>query len=372
MKPAQRYEISVAGLLTAVSNCIPEPSHQALVKCVRSFELLSNAKLATTRGGDGSHYLARRKVLAHDGTVVHESHEEWVKEQLLLDAGDAGKTYSRLREEKFLLSKCEFTDLYLVHDMGTNNPADFVQIAIRQEDEFIDALAFDRYAWETPKTLKDLLYLVEGETVPTDSRRRICQPVYQLDAVIDVEAFVAEAETIDAVNREMVRRRTYSVSSGSESPDKARTSEVKTHDELFPGWDRQPHKARRLFNDWKHSSAGRSGARLCDHWVMQLSDWADPKSNDRHLGLVPMWTFSQKLAEVDSNKGDTYAHFGKLQTLDRRVKVPFGWYFYMLHGNRVGDGSGKRVLADAEAGLIVLAEHDYRVLKDWREHGYGF
>ena len=52
--------------------------------------------------------------------------------------------------------------------------------------------------------------------------------------------------------------------------------------------------------------------------------------------------------------------------------MPFAWYFYMLHGNRVDDACGKRVLAAAEAGKIVLPEHDYRVLKDWREHPYGF
>jgi len=105
---------------------------------------------------------------------------------------------------------------------------------------------------------------------------------------------------------------------------------------------------------------------------MQLSDWTDPTNKNRALGLVPMWTFPQKIARIDASKGDTYTHFGKLQTLDRRVKVPFGWYFYMLHGNLVGDDSGKRVVADAEDGLIVLPEHDYRVLKAWREYGYGF
>lgn len=85
-----------------------------------------------------------------------------------------------------------------------------------------------------------------------------------------------------------------------------------------------------------------------------------------------MWTFGQRLAEVDASKGDEYTLFGKLQTLDRRVKVPFGWYFYMLHGNRVHDGAGHRVLKAAEKGLIVLPEHDYRVLKNWSQRIYGF
>lgn len=370
MKPLQRYDIEIAGLASAVSACQPEASHKALLHRLRSFDPMSNAKLATTRGGDGSHYFSRRKVLSSSGDLIHDDHEEWVKQQLQVDGGDATKTHKRLRDERFLLSKCELTTLYFVHDKGSDNPADFIQVAIRQEDEFIDSHAFERYAWSPPKTIQDLLNEVEGEALPAEERRRMGPPVYQLDAVVDVEAFVAETEEIEAGHREQVRRFTYTVSDAS--PDRPTASETKSHDELFPGWDSQPHKSRRLFNDWKNSSAGRSGERLCDHWVMQLSDWTDPNRKTRHLSLVPMWTFGRKLAEVDANKGDTYAHFGKLQTLDRRVKVPFGWYFYMLHGNRVGDGSGKRVLADAEAGLIVLAEHDYRVLKAWRENIYGF
>lgn len=61
-----------------------------------------------------------------------------------------------------------------------------------------------------------------------------------------------------------------------------------------------------------------------------------------------------------------------MQTLDRRVGVPFGWYFYMLHGNRVTDGAGHRVLEAAEQGLIVLPEHDYQVLRAWKARPYGF
>lgn len=364
------YEIDVPGLAVAVANCLPDETHKALVQCLRSFGQLSSVKLVTSRGGDGSHYLARRKVLTRDGVLVSDDHKEWVAEQLQLDGGDAGKTQKRLRDQGFLLSKCELTSLYLVQDKRTENQAEFIQVAIRQEEEFIDARAFDKYSWSVPKTLQDLFHELEGETLPAAERRRIRPPAYQLDAVVDVDAFVAEAEEIDAGQRAKMRGFIYTVSDAS--PDLASDARSATHDELFPGWDSQPHKSRRFFNDWEMSSAGRSGARLCDHWVVQLSDWTDPKSGTRYLSLVPMWSFAQKLAEVEPNKGDTYAHFGKLQTLDRRVKVPFGWYFYMLHGNRVHDGSAKRVLADAESGLIVLSEHDYRVLKAWRQHPYGF
>jgi hypothetical protein len=53
------------------------------------------------------------------------------------------------------------------------------------------------------------------------------------------------------------------------------------------------------------------------------------------------------------------------QQFDERIGMPFAWYFYGLHGNLVKSGQMERVLEAAEAGLIVLPEHDYRVLRRW-------
>jgi len=203
MKAPNGYEVDVPGLAQAVAACVPEPTHRALISCLRAFGQLSDAKLATTRGGDDGHYLVRRKVLASNGAVVHEDHQVWIKEQLALDAGDASKTFTRLLDAKYLLSKCQLTKIYLVHDKGTDNPAAFVQVAIRQEDEFIDARAFDKYVWRTPANLADLLDAVEGDPVPTGDRSRVRPPAYMLEAVVDVDAFVAEAEAIDAQVRKL-------------------------------------------------------------------------------------------------------------------------------------------------------------------------
>jgi hypothetical protein len=145
---------------------------------------------------------------------------------------------------------------------------------------------------------------------------------------------------------------------------------IQTHDELFPKWDRFPARHRRLFDDWRRSSAGQS-AQLCDHWFLDLSDHTS-QQGERSMTLVPQWTFRQQLAEVKARKGGAYELYGALQKLDRRVGVPFGWYFFMLHGNRVTSDVGERVIEAAEAGQIVLPERDYRVLKDWQAQAYGF
>lgn len=61
------YNVKIAGLAEAVTDCTPGAKHADLVKRMRSFESFYGLKLATTRGGDGSHYLAKRKVLKSDG-----------------------------------------------------------------------------------------------------------------------------------------------------------------------------------------------------------------------------------------------------------------------------------------------------------------
>lgn len=92
----------------------------------------------------------------------------------------------------------------------------------------------------------------------------------------------------------------------------------------------------------------------------------------RWLTLTPMWAFPRPLAKVKAGKGSDYEFYGALQRLDRRVGVPFAWYFFMLHCNRVDGDAGERVIRAAEDGTIVLPERDYRVLKDWQQDPYGF
>ncbi len=52
--------------------------------------------------------------------------------------------------------------------------------------------------------------------------------------------------------------------------------------------------------------------------------------------------------------------------------MPFAWFFYGLHGNLVRGGQLQRIVDAAEAGRIVLPEHDYQVLRAWSDDPYGF
>ena len=234
------------------------------------------------------------------------------------------------------------------------------------EDEWIDRRLFIEWPLDPPR---DLLGM-EGDELMGDgsgpARQPLRAPAYRLRQVIDMAAFVGAAEALKVQRRKKLRARQLLVTDMDTGVQK-----WMTQDDLASGWDRQPGCARRLFSHWMLSSAGRSGARLCEHWVMKISDYTDSKGA-RSMSLVPVWATTLKLAEVEGRQGSDYELFGQLERLDRRIKVPFAWYFFMLHGNRVDATAGERLLKAAEAGLIALPEHDWRILKAWQSNPYGF
>lgn len=108
------YELQIDDLAAAVEKCNPDAKNKSLSQALGRFTQLQGAKLATTRGGEGERWLAARKVLAEDGTLLHEDHREWLREQLVADAGSANATYDRLRNVGYLLTECAVTSLHLV------------------------------------------------------------------------------------------------------------------------------------------------------------------------------------------------------------------------------------------------------------------
>jgi hypothetical protein len=279
------------------------------------------------------------------------------------DQGDVRTTFYRLKDKGYKLTKRHLASLYLTVDQG-GDQANFLQLEVWREQERMDCNLFQD--WAAPSNTDDLVREAGGYGLPEVECVPVAPARYSLRRAVDVSRFVQVVEQLDEAGRAKLRGRVYALT------DAEGKEERRTHAQLDPDFDRFPCKVRRLFADWDASSAGRSGQRLCDHWVMEFHDWTDPQTGERDAGLVPKWTFGHKLAEVNARKGELHAFYGKLQTLDRRVKVPFGWYFYMLHGNRVNDSAGRRVLKAAEDGLIVLPEHDYQVLRAWRQRPYGF
>ncbi|ABE47242.1 hypothetical protein [Polaromonas sp. JS666] len=363
--PNVTYRVPADGLAERIAGCVPKEKHHDLGKVIRAEHGLGAAKLVLTEAGSTR---ARERVITAAGDHIANDYESWLHTELAKDGGNAAETIRRLAPLGYLLTACQLTVLSFVHDRGGAHQDNFVQLTVWQEDEFLDRPAFDAKPWFSVRDHYDL-QSAAGPHFSGEARARVRPSSYSLREVIDMKLFMAELDAVEADQRAVASRRRFELTDG-----RTGETEIKTYAEMSPGFDRYPSKERRLFNDWTVSSAGRSGARLCDHWVMKTWDRSGVKHNphgDRSIGITPSWTFSSKLAEIKSVKS-VYALLGKLETLDRRVKVPFGWYFFMLHGNRVRDWVGSEILTAAESGLVVLPEHDYRVLKAWSEMPYGF
>ena len=365
------YNLQIPGLTEQVRQCPVQEKHKALIALLRSSAspALVDIKLVAVRSGS---YWAKRKVVNRDGTVVHDDHEQWLRGQLEADGGHATATFRRLAGLRLFLSVCELESLYLVHDRQNDNASDFVQATVVVENEFVDKELFNPHPYSVPTNERELISAAEdGYAVPAVDRLRVRPTAYSLTQVVDVGLFLDEAEGLDRLERTEMRQQQYVLTDGWTGE-----KEVRSMDQLDPGWDRYPFKLRRLFDDWMNCSAGKSGSRFCDHWYVDVSDYTEPPNNrlagKRYMYLIPQWTTAKKLAKVESHKGNDYTFVGNVEKLDQRVNVPFAWYFFMLHGNRVSDGVGKRMLQIVEAGTTVMPECDYQVLKQWCDRPYGF
>ena len=303
-------------------------------------------------------------MISATGEVIADDHHQWLEQQVRIDSGNALDAYRRLKDKDLRLSCCHIHNLYLVVDRGPSQ-SEFLQIEVKLEDEVLDRRLFPSKLHHEPTELLDLTEPFESEPLPDDQQTSVRPLAYRLSRAIDLQRFVALASADDSLNRSKFRQKQFVCSMHGATGDNVSSSEA------FPGWDAAPIRAERIFSDWSESSAGRSGARLSEHWVLHFNLYKDQKTQAYQFGYVPAWTTKLKLAAVKP-ASSIYRIYGELQKLDGRVGVPFAWFFFMLHGNRIPDAVGEQVIAGAEAGEIVIPEHDYRVLKMWQAHPYGF
>lgn len=363
------YLLDIPGLASAVERAAVTPKHSALLQALRKFEPLEAVNFSTMRDGIRLH---RRKVLTASGDIVADDHEKWLEEQVATDNGRFDTTAARLRALGYRLSECSLEQLYFIADRG--GPHDnFIQVEIELHHERVERRMFyESGGWRRLENLDDLVREAEdGSQVPKGEQLTIGRDGYHLDRVIDVRAFMADAEALKAAEHLAQRQRTIRVTDMQVGPGaQPPVQRHMTLDEINPAAKDWVWPARRLFDDWAASSAGRDGHRLSDHWALQIRDYTSPQGR-RDVSVIPLWTHTRKMAKIESAP-NVHTLFGKLQSIDSRRRADFAWYFYMLHGNLVQDWAGERILKAAEEGLIVLPEHDYQVLRRWQALPYGF
>lgn len=362
------YLIELPDLAIQVENAAVTPKHTALLSVLRGREPLRDTTFATLRDG---FWLARRMVLTSAGTVVAQDHRAWLTEELSKDGGRPAVTAQRLRALDYRLSVCTLDKLYFIADRGGDQD-NFIQIKVEQLRERVERRMFDTGGgWRTLRDIDDLVEEAEqGVPLADADQVRLGCDRYELRRVIDVRAFMAEGEALKLADHTLRRKRTLMVADVHPGSGPVHAPRPMTIDELDPQAKHWIWPARRLFNDWTASSAGRAGHRLCKHWVLQIQDYTSPKG-ERNVGVVPLWTHTRKMAKV-GRVPNVHTLLGKLQSIDFRCGPTFGWFFYMLHGNLIDDSVGRRILQAAEDGLIVLPEHDYQVLRRWKSMPYGF
>jgi hypothetical protein len=335
--------------------------HGALLSAIAQKTALHEIALVTMR----DHFVPMpHRILDGAGEVVSHSFEEWMRDKLDRHHGDHVAVWQEYKGAGYVMTERVPVMTYLVHDRR-GDQTNFVQLKVYEEHEFTSHHLFNTSTWGKPFSAESML---EGHEVgDVVKRREIGNGWYRFWSAVDMAEFVPEAAGLYEADREQQGKRVMEISS---PPTKEVTRA--TVAELYPEHCKYPWKGTRFFQDWDASSAGRSGARACRNWVFDTYDYQrDPRSR-RDMSCIPQWGFNRPLAKLDRPGRNNHELFGKLQKLDHRVGVPFSWYFYMLHGNRVKDWAGQRVINAAEQGLIVLPECDYRVLKHWEDQPYGF
>lgn len=315
------YLMPFPGLADRVAACPPSPTHSDLLRVLSAHSELPGVRLVYSVGDI---WLARKGIVDRAGALVADDHEAWLAEQVVADGGDAARTHARLKDAGMRLARTDLTRLFFVADDDGDDPARFLQLEIVVEDTRIECDLFDPHPWRYLSSANDLVHS-SGAPVPENERTRLWPAAYRWRRATDVDAWLMAADALEEVRRDEFRARRYTVTSRTASHE---SSCIKTANELFPGWDKAPPRHRRFFLDWQRSSAGRA-ARLCDHWSLELTDWTAP-SGKREMTLVPAWTFRRPIAKVDARKGSDYEFYGRLEKLDRRVGVPFGWFFFMV------------------------------------------
>ncbi|MDF3838456.1 hypothetical protein P3W85_36815 [Cupriavidus basilensis] len=349
---------------TVVATATDSRGHKQLIEALRRTGL-GTVRLGNVRDG----FSLRTPdclVIAPDGNSLGV-YREWVQAVLGDVGGDPVAVWRKHKGGELRFADAEIERICFVAPYGTGT-AEFYQIIVRRYQYWIERALFRADICAEPRSLDCLLEQTSCRGMALEARMPFGAPSYHLWRIEDLaEVLRLESELDDAEKAEQAR--VIVLTRNMRTGEVRSTRYFDTYPELR---DRKPRLAR-FFADWDRSSAGRNGAPLTDHWVFEVSDYTNPRDQSRHLTVLPAWTTPRRLPEIkEKRRASVLALWDELLRFDVRAGHAFAWFFFMLHGNRLGPWVGEQILAAAEAGTIELPEHDYRVLKDWSRAPYGF
>lgn len=292
----------------------PLPGHATLLDALRK---AGGPEFAprVSRGG----WFRPGRILDASGACVADDALAWLEHAWLEVEEDGDAFLERYRGAGYVLTLQQGISHYLVAPWGTG-AAEFLQLEIEELQEVAShgIGAGD----ETPLTVDALLDRPLG-AIPTP----LGAPRYSLRRLTDVAQFIARI---------------------AEQTGK-------------------PAPVLRFLADWQASSAGQQ-RRLCDHWVLALTEHLDRFQQVRYGATVvaahtPSWT------GTPASRGLVLAH--ELHDFDRSTGYGFAWYFHMLGSHRVPHSVAALVDSDLEEGMAYLPERDAALIRAYVRQPYA-
>ena len=355
-----------------------DPNHDGLLTSLRKRYPHAEFNVVATRGDWSS---VQKGLVDVEGRKISEDFVKWVTAEYDAMGQDARAVWEKYKNSGLMLTEEQGTTLYIASPFASS-PEAFIQIEISMSHEVADRYAFDDCVWAAPDNLNDLIDPMTG----VSDAKEISPFRYKFERMTNIRRFCQEMadlerqsrlEILPEIEQKVVRVVTvesYEKTRPLSSDFRQEVDEI-TFLEMFPSWLDRAKNEIRFIQDWQESSAGRYGARLCDHWFLLLRDYTD-REGKRVMSFIPQWADADgglDLPEITSqDRDDVYGAMSRIEKFNAQVGYPFAWYFYMLHGNRIDYTVGETVARGIQAVKISLAKCDAKVLMRWYEREYGF
>ena len=315
---------------------------------------------------DDEYWRDTRSIIRPDGTRVGEL-RPWMTAELAKDGGNVKTVWQRLRDTDLQITEWRGSSVFVFAPTGPAT-ADYIQIALGREIEWrAGPIVNPDYR---PWGESELLDASWPRHEPLPDTVRLAGPIYRLldragGAFVHIRSFLercrrVESEKREAKRPEMERRVVQEV-----GPDGTRETPFL---ELVPDYfDFVPREVR-FFQDWEQSSAGTE--RVFAHWALDIRDYT--YKGEREIGFIPRPLHAPQEKLRPSEDVSVHLLMDRIEAIDREVRLPFGWYFLMTHGNYVDPDVGRAIAQGLRDGRVRLPDRDATVLLRWSESIYGF
>ncbi|MER8472738.1 hypothetical protein NKH23_25550 [Mesorhizobium sp. M1328] len=305
-------------------------------------------------------------VVAADGTRLGD-HRAWVERALADIGGDLTAFWNRHRESGKKFTEWRGTSAFAFAPTGPG-VADFVQLSLGRETEFVAGLVVDRdYRPDSADQLFEPTWVSRESAVEA---QQLAGPVYRLrgrtgGGIVHMRSFLARRTRIEREQREASRPELENRIIREVGPDGTRDTAFL---DANPGWFEFVPRENRFFADWARSSA--ASVRIFDHWAFDIHDLEDRGRCE--FGFIPRPLKNPAERLLGEEGVSVHRLMERIEAIDQKIGLPFAWFFLMTHGQFVDPDVGHGVADGLRTGRVRLADRDAAVLLAWADKPYLF